>query len=186
MIVTIDSPQSAVLRQKTELIRIEELPLANEIADKLHAALKPHLPAAGLAAPQIGISKAVFIYSYDRDPAHLETVINPQYAPTDDRKVEGWEGCFSCILTNGNPTVAKIPRYERINVTYLNAAGEKVVKKLEGFGAKAFQHEYDHLQGMCVVDRKDAVVKKFDSEAEMKNFLQAVKRDDATRYVAPK
>jgi peptide deformylase len=57
-IVTVDSPNKDVLRQKTEEIKPNELQLAREIGDKLFQALKPHLPAAGLAAPQIGISKS--------------------------------------------------------------------------------------------------------------------------------
>ena len=67
-IVTVDSLEKEVLRQKTEEIYEDELPLAKEIAEKLFAALQPLLPAAGLAAPQIGISKSVFIFSFDRDP----------------------------------------------------------------------------------------------------------------------
>ena len=43
-------------------------------------------PAAGLAAPQIGIGKSVFIYSYDRDPKNLEVAINPSYIPIGDGK----------------------------------------------------------------------------------------------------
>jgi len=63
--------------------------------------LKPYLPAAGLAAPQIGISKSVFIFSFDRGPKNLEAVVNPRFVPIEDTKVEGWEGCFSVMLSNG-------------------------------------------------------------------------------------
>ena len=78
-IVTIDSPLQHVLKTKTEQLQANELPLAREIVEKLLLALKPHLPAAGLAAPQIGISKSVFIFSFDRDPSNLEGVINPSF-----------------------------------------------------------------------------------------------------------
>lgn len=83
-IVTIDSSSKEILKKKTEDIRKDESNLAKEITEKLLTALAPYLPAAGLAAPQIGISKSVFIYSYDREPKHLEPVINPQFIP--DRK----------------------------------------------------------------------------------------------------
>lgn len=183
-IVTIDSPLQHVLKMKTEDIQIDELPLAQEIVGKLFSALKPHLPAAGLAAPQIGISKSVFIFSFDRDPNHLEGVINPHFIPYGEAKVEGWEGCFSVMLS-GTWKIAKIPRYETIRVQYLNTNGEKIEKVLEGFAAKVFQHEYDHLQGVENIDREDAVVMDFSTKEEMLSFMQQVKKEDSLRYKKP-
>jgi peptide deformylase len=184
-IVTIDSPMQHVLKMRTEDIRADELPLAQEIVGKLFAALKPHMPAAGLAAPQIGISKSVFIFSFDRDPKHLEGVINPKFTPEGENKVEGWEGCFSVMLSKDTWKLAKIPRYEKIKVEYLNIEGEKVERVLEGFGAKVFQHEYDHLQGIENIDREDAVVMEFRSKEEMLDFMQQVKKEDSLRYKKP-
>ena len=185
-IVTVDSPNKEVLRKKTENIESHELPMAKEIADKLISALKPLMPAAGLAAPQIGYSKSVFIYTYDRDPKNIEVVINPEFIPIGDNKMEGWEGCFSSILTDGVRKIAKVPRYEKIRVSYLDINGVKVEKELDGFAAKVFQHEYDHLQGIVNIDRKDALVKSFDSQESMKNFMDEVKRADAANYKKPK
>ncbi len=179
-IVTVDSLEKEVLRQKTEEIYEDELPLAKEIAEKLFAALQPLLPAAGLAAPQIGISKSVFIFSFDRDPKNFEVVINPQFVPMSDEVIEGWESCFSVLLQ-----MAKVPRYQTIKATFLNLNGEKVEKVLEGFAAKVFQHEYDHLQGVENIDRKDSLVKSFESREELIAYLQEVKKEDSTRYVKP-
>lgn len=184
-IVTIDSPLQHVLKMKTEDIQIDELSLAKEIIGKLFLALKPYLPAAGLAAPQIGISKSVFIFSFDRDPNNLEGVINPYFIPCGEAKIVGWEGCFSAMLSNGTSKLAKIPRYEKIKVQYLNANGEKIERILEGFAAKVFQHEYDHLQGVENIDREDAVVQDFSSEEEMMSFMQQVKKEDSLRYKKP-
>ena len=184
-IVTIDSPQAQVLKTKTENIREDELALAEEIADQLYHSLAPFFPAAGLAAPQIGISRSVFIFSYDRDPKNLEAVINPTLTPIGDEKVEGWESCFSAILKTGVYECAKIPRYATIRVSYLTAKGEKVEKTLEGFAAKVFQHEYDHLQGFVNICRKDAEVKRFQTKQEFIEFMQEVKKKDAARYQKP-
>jgi peptide deformylase len=184
-IVTIDSPLQHVLKAKTEQLQADELPLAREIVEKLFLALKPHLPAAGLAAPQIGISKSVFIFSFDRDPSNLEGVINPSFTPVGDAKIEGWEGCFSVMLSNGSSKLAKIPRYETIKVQYLNVKGERVEKILDGFAAKVFQHEYDHLQGIENIDREDAIVMDFTTKEEMLNFMEQVKKDDSLRYKRP-
>ena len=95
-IVTFDSRSGDVLHKKVEEIKDDELDLAKEIAEKLIASLKPHGNAAGLAAPQIGISKAVFIYSYDRNPEHIEVVINPTLTPATGDIVEGWEALLFC------------------------------------------------------------------------------------------
>jgi peptide deformylase len=181
-IVTIDSELQSVLKQKTAEIAEGELSLAGEIADKLVMALEPLMPAAGLAAPQIGISKSVFIFSFDRDPNNLEVVINPTLEPVGDVQVKGWEGCFSVMLSNGIYKLAENTRYETIRVQYLNLEGEKVEKILDGFAAKVFQHEYDHLQGIENIDKEDAVVQDFSTKEEMLEFMQQVKKEDSLRY----
>ncbi len=179
-IVTVDSVEKQVLRQKAEDIRKDELLLAQEIASKLFSAIQPLLPAAGLAAPQIGISKSVFIFSFDRDPKNFEVVINPQFVPEGEEVVVGWEGCFSVPLQ-----MAQVSRYQKIRVTFLNLKGQMEEKVLEGFGAKVFQHEYDHLQGIETIDREDALVKSFETREELLDFLQEVKKDDSVRYIKP-
>jgi len=184
-IVTVDSPLQEVLDKKTEEIQEGEFLLAREIAEKLFLALKPYLPAAGLAAPQIGISKSVFIFSFDRDPKNLEVVINPSFQPIGDAQTEGWEGCFSVILSDSTWKLAKVPRYETIRATFFNLEGKKVERRLEGFAATAFQHEYDHLQGVKNIDRKDALIKAFNSKEELLSFMQEVKKRDAARYKKP-
>ncbi len=184
-IVTMDSPLQDVLRKKTDDIQVDEFPLAREIAQQLFVALQPFFPAAGLAAPQIGISKSVFIFSFDRDEKNLEVVINPSFEPIGDTKVEGWEGCFSAMLADGSSKLAKISRYERIRVQYLNLEGERQEKTLEGFASKVFQHEYDHLQGIENINRQDATVKEFSTKEEMLDFLQQVKKEDSLNYKKP-
>lgn len=184
-IVTIDSPQADVLKTKAEQIQENELGLAKEIGRQLFLSLEPFFPAGGLAAPQIGISKAVFIFSYNRDPKNLEVVINPTFVPVGNEKVEGWESCLSAILKTGVRKCAKVSRYEKIKVTYLNQEGEIIVKVLEGFSAKVFQHEYDHLEGYVNIDREDAEVKTFETKEEYLTFMQEVKKQDAARYSSP-
>jgi len=178
-IITVGSHEQSILRTKAGLIRENEWFLVKEIAEQLFEAIKPHLPAAGLAAPQIGISKAIFIFSYDRDPKHLEVVINPTFIPLEETKTQGWEGCFSTILCEADWKIAYVNRFEKIQVSYLDLEGKRVEKILKGFAAKVFQHEYDHLQGIVNIDREDAVIKNFDSKEEMLNFLQKVKEKDS-------
>ena len=102
-----------------------------------------------------------------------------------DAKIEGWEGCFSVMLSDNSWKLAKIPRYETIKVQYLNVEGERIEKILEGFAATAFQHEYDHLQGIVNIDREDAVVMDFTTREEMLDFMKQVKKNDSLRYKRP-
>lgn len=184
MIITVQSPQNAVLRQQAEEISADEKSNAQKIANQLISSLTPFFPAAGLAAPQIGISKAVFIYSYDRKPEHLEVVINPQMHGVGDKMIEGWEGCFSTVC-EGHWKLALVRRFETIEVSFLNLKGERVEKRLDGFAAKVFQHEYDHLQGVLALDRKEAVIKEFPTKEALEAFLAEVKKGDALRYNSP-
>lgn len=184
-ILTVDGPNQEILKTKTESIRAEELPLAREIGDLLYSALQPYFPAAGLAAPQIGISKAIFIYSYDRDPKNLEVAVNPSFAPIGDKKQEGWESCFSVLLSENSWKAAKISRYETILASYWDLNGNLIEKTLEGFAAKVFQHECDHLQGIVNIDRPDAITKVFNTKSELLVFMQEVKKADAEHYKRP-
>lgn len=180
-IVTVNSLEKDILKRKTVDIQLEELSLAREIVEKLYAALAPFGSAAGLAAPQIGISRSIFIYSFDRDFDHLEVVINPTLNPVGTKALKGWEGCFSVILGDVWK-LAYVPRYEMIDVTYLTLEGKKVEKRLSGFAAKVFQHEFDHLQGIESINREDAVVREFPDEEALMSFLEEVKIKDSKRY----
>lgn len=153
---------------------------AEEIVRCLEDALNPRMPAAGLAAPQIGISKTVFIFSWDRSLEHLEAAINPSFQALNEEKTFGWEGCFSVPLA-----LAYVPRYQTIFATYTNAENERVTYKLQGFAARVFQHECDHLEGIENIHRPDADVKEFATSEEMMAFIQGVKKSDAINYLKP-
>ncbi len=184
-IVAIDSPDQEVLRKKTVDISEEDWPLAQEISSRLYEGLKPYFPAAGLAAPQIGINRSVFIYSFDRDPKNLETVINPHLEPVGEERAEGWEGCLSVMTSQGESKLARIPRYAVIRVRYTNLKAERVEKVLDGFAAKVFQHEFDHLQGIVNINHPEAEVKSFESKEALQAFMVEVKKADAQRYNKP-
>lgn len=153
---------------------------AQAIVDRLKSWLRPRLPAAGLAAPQLGISKRVIIFSWDRSEANLVGALNPSYEPIGTEKSLIFEGCFSVPLS-----LAQIPRYKKIAARYLNEKGEEVRCTLEGFGARVFQHECDHLQGLIIVDRSDAEVKNFETLEAMRAFIDEVKKNDASDYQNP-
>ena len=94
----------------------------------------------GLAAPQCGISKRIFVMG---NPDHLVACINPEIISGAER-VRDQEGCLSF------PDLwMYVERYKDISVKYYNVAGEKVEQELTGLMARVFQHESDHLWGTC-------------------------------------
>lgn len=112
----------------------------------------------GLAAPQIGISKRIIIIAsrptlrYPNAPSMNPTVmINPAFLPLSEIKEKDWEGCLSI------PGIrALVPRYKEISVSYTDEQGRTVETTLEGFVARIFQHEADHLDGLVYLDRVES------------------------------
>jgi peptide deformylase len=184
-IVAFDAANYMLLHQKTELFKTNELKEARRIASELKKTLLQYSPAAGLAAPQIGILRSIFIYSYDRDPEHLEVIINPSINQFSEDRQVGWEACFSSLLSQKIFASACISRSAQIEVTYLDIEGKVVSKRLEGFSSKVFQHEYDHLQGVCNIYRKEAKVKHFDSKEALQDFMKEVHQEDKVLYIKP-
>ncbi len=109
----------------------------------------------GLAAPQIGVSQRVIIVAskptarYPKAPLMEPTImLNPAFKPLSDTKEKDWEGCLSV------PGIrALVPRFREIMIHYSDEQGNSVETRLEGFVARVFQHEFDHLEGMVYLDR---------------------------------
>jgi peptide deformylase len=111
--------------------------------------------AAGLAAPQIGISRRIIVFRTrnfdDKDPANrkedYEILINPRITQTRGEQVTAEEGCLSC------PEIrVEISRYPEIKIRALDAEGRKVSKRYLDLTARVVQHETDHLDGKLIVD----------------------------------
>lgn len=178
-IVCIERNGFEVLREKTT--PIETAVEGQNVGNLLLATAKSlPRPPAGLAAPQIGISKSVFVFSWNRELQNLRVVVNPSYDPVEATTVEGWEGCLSAMNVR---KVAKIARYSIIKARYETPEGTLVHERLSGFAAKVFQHEYDHLQGVLCID--NAEVKQFDTDQELLDFMTNLKSKDSERYEAP-
>jgi peptide deformylase len=143
-----------VLREKAEAV----LDVNDREISQLIASMQATLAATsgvGIAAPQIGQSKQVIIVAsrptprYPLAPLMEPTVmINPGFQVLSDEQDKGWEGCLSI------PGIrALVPRYKEILIHYTNQQGGLVETKLNGFVAKIFQHEFDHLEGKTYLDR---------------------------------
>ena len=128
----------------------------------------------GIAAPQIGIAKAIMImasYPSERYP-HAPTMeptalINPTIIAHSQTKEKEWEGCLSL------PGIrAQVPRSTWVEVAYMTMDGKREERRFEGFLARIFQHEFDHLIGKVFLDSiestHDVVMEK-----EYRRIIQA-------------
>lgn len=118
--------------------------LIDDMAETMYAA-----PGVGLAAPQIGVSKRLFIIDINTDEdetSDLRVFINPEFV---DRagKVMWEEGCLSF------PGVQQeICRAEQVRVRAQDATGAQFELEADGLLAVAIQHENDHLEGKLMID----------------------------------
>lgn len=110
----------------------------------IHYTLDKSNNGVGLAAPQVGLNKRIFVIHYS---GSYMTVINPVILMRGGESTEN-EGCLSVpgIIT-------PILRWETIRVAYTNEKGERFEDvRIDGFLARIFQHEYDHLEGILILD----------------------------------
>ena len=110
----------------------------------------------GLAAPQIGVSRRVIAVDVTNHPkttkCHgLVVMIDPVIVEASGRKV-GREGCMSVPDLTAN-----VARAVELVVKGRDPEGNDLVIVTEGFEARAFQHEIDHLNGLLILDRVDSL-----------------------------
>ncbi len=133
----------AILREKTKRVgRVDDSirRLLDDLAETMIAA-----PGAGLAAPQIGVALRVCVVKGDDNQIHQ--LVNPELVKGSGTQV-GYEGCLSYP-----GWVGEVARLDTVVVKGLNRKGKAMRIKAEGFTARAFQHELDHLDGILFTDR---------------------------------
>ena len=125
-----------ILRKKSRKVeKINEKVI--EILDDMIDTMREHY-GIGIAAPQVGILKSMFVVELDDK---LYELINPEILEMKG-EVEEEEGCLS--VPN---KVGMVKRPEYVKIKGLNRYGEEVFYEAEGLLAKAFYHENDHLSG---------------------------------------
>ena len=107
-----------------------------------------HYEGIGLSANQIGISERVFIMMLNMETQEIITCFNPRIIKS--YKDCGWfeEGCLSFP-----DEIINVNRPNRIVVKYEDEDKKEHKIKLDGFAARIFQHEYDHLEGIDFTQR---------------------------------
>lgn len=105
----------------------------------------------GLAGPQVGVDLQIFVVSVDGTRENAKVYINPEISLSGPLE-ENDEGCLSL------PEIyAKIKRYKKCTVTATDLDGNEFTEEAEDLPARAFQHEFDHLQGRLIKDRMGRV-----------------------------
>ncbi|HOL22527.1 MAG TPA: peptide deformylase [bacterium] len=126
--------------------------------EKLIKSMKQTLQKAqglGLAAPQVGISKRVFI-ALDKDSDRIITVINPEILKISEDSEIDMEGCLSF------PEIYfAIQRAKKVVLKAYDEKGKEFFIEADGLLARCFQHEMDHLNGRLIIDYATEEEKKF-------------------------
>jgi peptide deformylase len=145
-----------VLRRKARPITKFDSNLQTLIDDMIET--MRDAPGVGLAAPQVGISDRLIVVEYGEEredengeiielPKKLYTLINPEIVKVSEEKEMGVEGCLSIP-----GLVGEVERYSAIQIKGLNRRGQPTKVKAEGWLARIFQHEVDHLNGVVFPD----------------------------------
>lgn len=115
---------------------------------------------AGLAAPQINISKRIITVQLKDGP---RAFLNPEIVERSKETEVGEEGCL-CL-----PGVyLKIKRAKQVKIAAQDLEGRNIEIKTEGLQARIFQHEIDHLNGILILDNLP-FLQKWKLKAKLKN-----------------
>lgn len=139
------------LRKKAEKVTDfgpELQQLIEDMIDTLHEE-----SGSGLAAPQLNVPKQVILVEFGSEedeeiPPKLYVTINPKITRFSQQMVTGAEGCLSIPGLMG-----EVDRSEEVVVEGQDRNGEPLKMSLQGWAARIFQHEIDHINGILYSDR---------------------------------
>lgn len=144
-----------VLRAETEIINEFDQDLSVLVDDMVET--MRDAPGVGLAAPQVGISKKLVVVEFGSEldesfPKQLYVLVNPEVINRSEETVRGIEGCLSVP-----DLVGSVDRARVVTVTAQNQHGKPLKIRAEGWLARIFQHEIDHINGILYTDRADEI-----------------------------
>lgn len=141
-----------VLRTKAEPIKIFDENLKKLVKEMKETMLNPSkdgITGIGIAAPQVGVLKRVMLVTFGLNTKNdqVKVMVNPEIIEQSKQQVIMEEGCLSLPGEYG-----KVKRAAKIKVRWQNTDGAWAEKKLDGWDARIFLHEYDHLEGILFTD----------------------------------
>ena len=169
MIYPIELYGNSVLRERAvEIVKgeVDVKKLSEDMFETMHNA-----DGIGLAAPQIGISKRIFVVDgsmlEDEEMKDFKEVfINPTIESETGEAWEFEEGCLSIPGVRGG-----VSRKSKIHITYFDEEWNKKTKEYDGMRARVIQHEFDHINGKLFVDYLPSLKRKL-----LKNKLSEILR----------
>ncbi len=169
-----------ILRQKARPVTQFDDELQRLIDDMIETMREA--PGVGLAAPQVGKSLRLTVIetlaeldeegNEIEDSRELYVIANPEIAWTSRQMVDGIEGCLSIP-----GYVGEVERHEEIRVRAQDRHGKPTRLKVNGWTARIFQHEIDHLNGVLFIDRLTSP-ENFWTEAEFEALQQESEEED--------
>ncbi len=146
-----------VLRKKARSVKVFDEDLRTLVDDMVET--MRDAPGVGLAAPQVGILERVIVIEFgdeedEEAPPKLYAVVNPEITRESNEREMGVEGCLSIPGFVGD-----VERSTAIVVKGQNKHGQNVKYKLNGWVARIFQHEIDHLEGVLFTDLAESIWK---------------------------
>ena len=150
-ILTVDNAQHlVVLRSKAKNVQ-KVTPRLVAFAEQMLETMR-QANGVGLAAPQVGVLQRLFVVELPEDeendqPAETYILFNPEIVKGQGEQI-GYEGCLSIP-----GYIGEVARRDLITVKGLDEKGKPVRIKAEGYLARVFQHEIDHLDGILYTDR---------------------------------
>ncbi|HEY8077922.1 MAG TPA: peptide deformylase [Labilithrix sp.] len=151
--------------KKVAAVTPEIQKLIDDMAETMYAA-----PGVGLAATQIGEALQLFIIDIagDDEPSDLRVFVNPEILETEG-DLTWQEGCLSF------PGVQEdIDRAAKVRVRAQDRNGASFELEAEGLLAVAIQHEYDHLQGVLMIDHMGPLKKRLTHRKMVKRAEEQV------------
>jgi peptide deformylase len=101
----------------------------------------------GLAAPQVGENIRLFVANYNGEPGNDRIYVNPELSEAEDNQ-EDEEGCLSLPGIRVN-----VVRSKKLRMLAQDVEGQPIEEFADGFQARVWQHEFDHLNGTMLIDR---------------------------------
>jgi peptide deformylase len=148
-------PDNPILRRKAHKVTSFDRKFQQLVEDMIETMLAA--PGVGLAAPQVAISQRVIVVNlpddedsrelYGKDAGAFYVLVNPEIIKSSKETVEGVEACLSIPGYFG-----RVDRHEKVTVKALDRHGKATRVKAEGWLARVFQHEIDHLDGRLYID----------------------------------
>lgn len=143
-----------VLRQVAEPVEDPTAPEILRLVGDMMATLED-IAGAGLAAPQVHVSKRLVMFHVppgrgDEETVPFTVLINPEIEFLTDEREMGWEGCLSVPGLRG-----LVPRCARIRYGGYGVDGKWLEREAHGFHARVVQHECDHLDGVLYPQRME-------------------------------